>query len=474
MLNIFKQNYSKPIFLDDSFGITRYSDIIDLAKTLFPRYSGKKVVLVNIENDVVGIAGYLAAILSGHVPLLTDFKLSCEQINKIIESYSPEYAWVKSTSVPNFPLWQTEFSQGGYSLLSCSVNRSEMNIHDELAILLSTSGSTGTKKYVRISSDNLLSNSNSIAAYLNLHQEDSAITTLPPSYSYGLSIIHSHIFVGGSIAVTKKTFFDRGFWDFLNASEVTSMSGVPYHYEILEKLRFRSMRFSNLRTLTQAGGPMSEGLTRLFAEYCRENSMRFFSMYGQTEASPRISFVPSENSLAKAGTIGIPIPGGALELQTEAGDVLTSSFVTGELVYRGPNVCLGYAESRTDLALGDVNCGVLHTGDLAERDDEGYYRIVGRQKRFIKLFGNRVNLQELESNLSGQASVACSGKDNLLEVYLVQGNFVQAMEIKQKLMANLRVGPQSIIIYEVNELPRNESGKVLYANLHPESVRRLA
>lgn len=474
MLDIFRKNNSKPIFLDDSFGVVRYSDILDLAKTLFPYYSGKKVVLVNIDNDVVGISGYLAAILSGHVPLLSDSKLSREQINKIIASYSPEYAWVKSTSVPNFPLWRTEFSRGGYSLLSCSVGRSEVNVHDALAILLSTSGSTGSQKYVRISSDNLLSNSASIAAYLDLHQRDLAITTLPPSYSYGLSIIHSHIYVGGSIAVTKKTFFDRAFWDFLNASEVTSMSGVPYHYEILEKLRFRGMRFPSLRTLTQAGGPMSEGLTRLYAEYCRENGMRFFSMYGQTEASPRISYVPSENALAKAGAIGIPIPGGTLELQTQAGAVLSGSFVTGELVYRGPNVCLGYAEGRADLALGDVNCGVLHTGDLAERDDEGYYRIVGRQKRFIKLFGNRVNLQELESNLSSQASVACSGKDNLLEVYLVQGKAVEAMEIKQKLMANLRVGAQNIMIYEVDELPRNESGKVLYANLNPESGRRLA
>ncbi len=474
MLDIFKRNYYKSIFLDDSFGVVRYFDILDLAKTLFPHYAGKKVVLVSIDNDVMGIGGYLATILSGHVPLLTDLKLGCEKINKIIASYSPEYAWVKSTSVLNFPHWRTEFSRDGYTLLSCSAKRSEVNIHDALAILLSTSGSTGSQKYVRISLDNLLSNSASIATYLNLHRKDSAITTLPPSYSYGLSIIHSHIYVGGSIAVTKKTFFDRGFWDFLKASEVTSMSGVPYHYEILEKLRFRSMKFKHLRTLTQAGGPMSEGLTKLFAEYCCENGMRFFSMYGQTEASPRISYVPSENALTKAGTIGIPIPGGALELQTQAGVVLTSPFVTGELVYRGPNVCLGYAECRADLALGDVNCGVLHTGDLAERDDEGYFRIVGRQKRFIKLFGHRVNLQEIESNLSGQFNVACSGKDNLLEVYLVKGNAAQAIEIKQQLMSSLRVGTQYILIYEVDELPRNESGKLLYANLHPESGRLLA
>jgi acyl-CoA synthetase (AMP-forming)/AMP-acid ligase II len=203
--------------------------------------------------------------------------------------------------------------------------------------------------------------------------------------------------------------------------------------------------------------------------------MRFFTMYGQTEASPRMSYVPADQAFAKAGTIGIPIPGGAMELQSETGCVLTGAHVVGEMVFRGPNVCLGYAESRADLALGDVNHGILHTGDLAERDADGYYRIVGRQKRFIKLFGNRVNLQDVEEELSAaNAEVACAGRDDLLEVYLAAGFSAQALEIKQLVMASLRVGAQGVAVYGMDALPRNESGKVRYADLHPEKAQRLA
>jgi acyl-coenzyme A synthetase/AMP-(fatty) acid ligase len=203
--------------------------------------------------------------------------------------------------------------------------------------------------------------------------------------------------------------------------------------------------------------------------------MRFFTMYGQTEASPRISYVSAEQAIAKAGTIGQPIPGGVLELRSETGDVIIDAHVVGELVYRGPNVCLGYAEGRADLYLEDVNQGVLYTGDLAERDLDGYYRIVGRKKRFIKLFGNRINLQDLEQQLSAiGVDAACSGRDDVLDVYLAAGSAAMALEIKKALMASLRVGAQGLAVYGLDDLPRSESGKVRYVDLHPGKARLLA
>ena len=471
VLALFNDN----VLLRDETGlIVRYGDVLELARSTAFQATRRRLVMCGINNDIGGIAGYLALLAANAVPMMVSPSLSQGALDELIAAYRPDYLWLPQQDAGRWPRAERHASLGGYALIGLNNGTGTLALHDDLSLLLSTSGSTGSGKYVRLSHQNVWSNAAAIADYLALTADDLPVTTLPPSYSYGLSIIHSHLWVGAGLAVSNKTFFDRGFWDFMREVKSTSMSGVPYHYEILKKLRFTRMALPHLRTLTQAGGRMSPDLTREYAIHCQNNGMRFFTMYGQTEASPRISYVPAEQAFAKAGTVGIPIPGGALDLKSETGAALTGAHVVGEMVYAGPNVCLGYAECRADLTLGDVNCGVLHTGDLAERDDDGYYRIVGRQKRFIKLFGSRINLQDVEQQLSPfEAEVACSGRDDLLEVYLATGDKTHALEIKQAVMANLRVGAQGVAVYEVDALPRNESGKVTFADLHPEKARRI-
>ncbi len=431
--------------------------------------------MCGINNDIGGISGYLALLAANAVPMMFSPTLSPEALDALIAAYQPEYLWLSQQDADRWPGAERSASAGGYVLIRRNNRTGAPALHDDLALLLSTSGSTGSGQYVRLSHRNVWANAASIADYLALSADDLPITTLPPSYSYGLSVIHSHVWVGAGLAVSNKSFFDREFWNFLREVKATSLSGVPYHYEILKKLRFTRMALPHLRTLTQAGGRMSPDLTREYAAHCDSNGMRFFAMYGQTEASPRMSYVPAEHAFSKAGTIGIPIPGGTMELQSETGAVSAGAPTVGEIVYRGPNVCLGYAESRDDLALGDVNGGILHTGDLAERDEDGYYRIVGRQKRFIKLFGNRVNLHAVELQLSSSSvEIACSGRDDVLEIYLAKGDVAQALEVKQSVMASLRVGAQGVAVYDIDALPRNESGKIRYADLQPEKARWLA
>jgi long-chain acyl-CoA synthetase len=474
LIDVFVRHSSSTLLFDDLSDKVTYSDILKLSREIFEDDLKKKLVLTIIDNDINGLSGYVAILLSGNVPLMIDPKLDLVSVENLIGAYSPEFIWVRSSRLNDFDGWSVRFDYGEYLLLY-KISNNFGRIFDELSLMLGTSGSTGNKKYVRLSSKNIWANASSISNYLNLKSEDIAITTLPPNYSYGLSIIHSHISVGASIAVSNKTFFDKNFWDFLKFSKTTSLSGVPYHYDMLKKLHFFEMDLPDLRTLLQAGGAMREDLTREFADHCHENGMRYFAMYGQTEASPRISYVPSSKASLKAGTIGIAIPGGSLELHSESGVVLSDSNITGELIYKGPNVCLGYAEGRDDLSLGDVNCGVLRTGDLAQRDGDGYYRIVGRQTRFIKLFGKRINLYDVESYLSeSNGDLACSGRDDMLEIYLESDRATDALKIKQALMAKLLVGAQSIAIYEVGVLPRNESGKLQYLELHPDKARRLA
>jgi long-chain acyl-CoA synthetase len=468
--------FSDNVLLQDETGdIVRYRDVIELAQNSAFQITCRRLVMCIVNNDIGGITGYLALLAAGSVPMMVSPTLLPSALGALITDYQPDYLWLPLQDARRWPTAEVHAIHGSYALIRFKNVTNLPDLQDDLALLLSTSGSTGSSKYVRLSHQNIWSNAAAIAGYLGLTENDRPITTLPPSYSYGLSVIHSHLWVGASLAVTRLTFFDRNFWNFLKEMKGTSLAGVPYHYEILKKLRFTKMELRYLRTLTQAGGRMSPDLTQEYAAHCHSKGMSFFTMYGQTEASPRISYVPSAHAFSKAGTIGIPIPGGALELRSETGSLVTKARVVGEMVYRGPNVCLGYAERRADLSLGDINRGVLYTGDLAECDDDGYYRIVGRQKQFIKLFGNRVNLQDVEQQLSNtEAVVACSGRDDILEVYIAGGSAAKALEIKQAVMASLRVGGQSVAVYGVDDLPRNESGKVRYVDLHPEKARLLA
>jgi long-chain acyl-CoA synthetase len=477
MIKAILNKFSKNTFLTDQFGqCVTYKDVIEIALKKEFESTKRHLVFCIIDNSVGGIAGYSALLAANAVPMIINSSMPSRHLDNLIATYNPEYIFLPELDAERLQNSASKISCYGYVLLRLTNAIDAAPLHDDLALLLSTSGSTGSGKYVRLSNQNIWSNATAIADYLSLTADELPITTLPPSYSFGLSIIHSHLLVGAGLAVSNKTFFDTDFWNFLREVKASSLSGVPYHFEMLKKLRFTKMELPHIRTLTQAGGRMSQDLTREYVVHCQSKGIRFFTMYGQTEASPRISYVPAEQAFAKVGTIGIPIPGGTIELQSETtSEVLTESHAVGELVYRGPNVCLGYSESRQDLSLGNINCGVLYTGDLAMRDDDGYYRIVGRQKRFIKLFGNRINLHDVELQLSGfEVEVACSGRDDVLEVYLSSGSAAHALEIKQAVMSNLQVAARGVMLYEIDALPRNESGKVQYSELHPEKSRLLA
>ena len=257
---------------------------------------------------------------------------------------------------------------------------------------------------------------------------------------------------------------EKSFWDFLRAQEATSFSGVPYTFEMLKKLRFFRMDLHSLKTITQAGGKLSLDLSREFAEYAVNRGIRFIVMYGQTEASPRMSYLPPEYALSKCGSIGIAIPGGELFLVDKNGIVIDGNNQDGELAYRGANVSLGYAECQEDLAKGDERGGVLFTGDMARRDENGFYYINGRMKRFIKLFGNRVNLDEAEHIVKELVSdCACCGSDDQMLIYITEPN--RENEVRQLLASRTGIHQSAFFVKVIPQIPKNESGKTLYSNL---------
>ncbi len=454
---------------DETDAVVKYSSILDLCNAKSFNQTQGRLTFCLIDNDLGGITGYLALLAGQSVPLMLNASIDEGQLQQLIRRYKPKYLWSSEARSETIKNASCVMCFRGYCLIE--LQGSEIEIHPSVSLLLATSGSTGSPKFVKLSLKNILSNAESIAKYLGLDQDSIPITTMPPSYSYGLSIIHSHVIVGATIAVTNKTLFDKGFWDFFKASRATSFNGVPFHYDILKKLRFFKMDLSDLTTLTQAGGKMDPKISLEYAKFCKLSGRRFIPMYGQTEASPRIAYLPSEVSISKPASIGIPVPGGEIWLEDGNGEVIYRENVVGELVYKGPNVFLGYAKSYKDLDTGDEQFGILRTGDLAKVDNEGYYFIVGRKTRFIKLFGHRVSLQDIENLLLKNGfEVVCGGTDDFIEVFTNSLSVDQGSEIKGLMIELFKVPPRSVSVYGLSNFPRNDYGKIQYNKLNAKNA----
>ena len=242
----------------------------------------------------------------------------------------------------------------------------------------------------------------------------------------------------------------------------TSFAGVPYTYQMLLQTGLLKSKGASLKTLTQAGGRLEERYIRQMQELALARGWNFYVMYGQTEATARISYVPFEMLGAKIGSVGIAIPDGSMQVDK----------VTEELVYRGPNVMLGYAESRADLSKGDELNGVLRTGDLARQDEEGYFYITGRLKRFLKMFGKRFNLDDLENVLTRrcQKSVACYGRDDLLMAAVE--NCENGDAIHKLICETFDLPRLAVKVVVLDALPRTPNGKLDYKRLAESGIKQ--
>ena len=440
-----------------------YKDIDSFSKTLYSKINHRCLVFCLCKNTIDSLTGYISFVTNKVVPLMLDAGLEIDLLNSLIKLYQPEYLWIPIERINEFDFQQIDYQTTDYCLVKLQQDK-QYPLHSDLAILLTTSGSTGSPKLVRLSYENVLANAQSIAQYLSIDSTERPITTLPMHYSFGLSVINSHLLKGATLLLTTRSLMEKEFWTFLKSEKATSLSGVPYTYEMLKRLRIFRMDLPDLKTLTQAGGKLNIELTKEFATYCLENDKRFFVMYGQTEATARMSYLPYEQSLSKAGSIGIAIPKGNFQLIDENKNQIEGTDKTGELVYYGPNVSLGYAECGDDLNLGDVNMGKLYTGDLAKRDTDNYYYIVGRKKRFIKLFGNRVNLDETERLLKNlMPDCACTGTDDKMVIYITEQNRID--EVKKYISTKTGINHSAFMVKHIDMIPKNTSGKTIYSKL---------
>jgi len=442
-----------PAVISDRDGTLSVAQLRESADRIADLIAGgpKGLAFILCRNTPDSLAAYLGVMRSGHAVCLLDEDLPRDLLNRLVDSYMPE--WIFASGVPNFDCYSSQ--PIGATVVHRRKDAPEGSILPGLALILPTSGSTGSPKFVRLSYRNLQANACAIVDYLGITPEDRCITSLPMAYSYGLSILHTHLLVGAPVLMTTESFLQRGFWTFFREHRPTSLAGVPYHYETLLQMRMLDQDLSGLHTLTQAGGRLAPDRIARVADLVERRGWRFFVMYGQTEATARISYVPAERLREKIGSIGIPIRDGSLDLDP----------ATQELFYRGPNVMLGYAERRADLSQGDRLGGTLATGDLARRDEDGYYYIIGRQKRFLKIFGKRFSLDEMETLIAGRVGheVVCVGADDNLRVFIEPR--VEQDKVAEVLRSVLTLHPKAFRIMTVDELPRLPSGKRDYQAL---------
>jgi len=444
-----------------------YTEVFDAAEKIAHAIDKRCLVFSLCLNCAASVAAYVGCINHQIVPLLISEKIDKELLDELIDKYHPQFMWMPEERYQDdFANQEIILSVWGYHLVK--MNLLPFEIAEDLGLLLTTSGSTGSPKLVRQSYKNIKSNTESIIEYLKIDSTERAITTLPMNYTYGLSILNTHLYSGATMLLTEKTIMQKEFWDFFKNEKATSFGGVPYIYEMLNKLRFFRMDLSSLRYMTQAGGKLSPELHKKFAEYAIESGKKFIVMYGQTEATARMAYLPADKSLEKYGSMGVAIPGGRFELIDVNDQIITEPEVSGELVYYGDNVTLGYAECGADLSKPDERCGRLSTGDMAKRDADGFYFIVGRKKRFLKIFGNRVNLDECEMLLKGNfqnVSCACGGVDDKLYIFVDRKDSAQESELKAYLADKTKLNPSAFRTVLVDEIPKNDSGKVLYVEL---------
>ena len=429
--------------------VVSYADLAARVASVAERLgTERRLVLVAGGNQIDPLVSYLAALAAGHPVILVPGD-NPGNVASVVEAYDPDVVVA-----------------GG-----CVDERrpgSRHELHPDLALLLSTSGSTGSPKLVRLSRVNVQSNAEAIASYLGIRDTDRAATTMPMHYCYGLSVINSHLTAGAALILTDLSVVDACFWDTFRAQRGTTLAGVPYTFDLLDRVGFAQMDLPHLRYVTQAGGRLAPERVRRYAELGQRNGWDLFVMYGQTEATARMAYLPPDLATSAPSTIGVPIPGGSFRLDPLPERPLSSNGAveTGELVYTGDNVMLGYATSAADLSLGR-SVTELRTGDVARRTPAGLVEIIGRRNRFAKIFGLRIDLDATEAVYAGEGVTAfCADGDNSLVVAVdTSAKPVDTGVVEQVAKDHFGLPHSAVQVLLVPEVPRLPTGKPDYRRI---------
>lgn len=455
---IYKFKDKIAIIKEDNVKIS-YRKLYDKSKDITKNIPTRSLIFLLGGNNIETIYHYVGLVNNKCVVTILDQAINKKNLKKKILIYKPNYL-ILPISYPNVTGYCHKNTFKNYKTLQRK-NDKKLKIYNELAILLSTSGSTGSSKLVRQSYENYIENSKAIIKKIKLNSKDSVMTTLPINYTFGLSILNTHLIVGSKIILNESPILQKKFWDRYIKYKPTFFYGVPYMFELISRLKLEKLYSSKIKSICHAGGKLNQEVFRQIGKFSKKNKINFFSMYGQTEATARMSVLEPKFSIKKSGSIGKPLKGGKFFLLKNKKIIKTPN-VSGELVYEGKNVSLGYSENLMDLKLKNVNNYKINTGDIAYFDKDGFYFINGRKKRFIKILGHRINLDEVEMMLEKFGFEAhCVTKDDKLEIY-TNNKKLNIEKITQFLIAQLKINRSLISINFTKRIKRNKFGKKIY------------
>lgn len=443
----------KIALIDDSKSLT-YSELIRNVKKVSSFIMERSIVFCICENSISSIIAYLAAIEANAVPLLLAKTIDETLLDQLVSEYDPKYIF-STKDDRRASKYMNVLEIEDYCLFKTEAEIYKIN--HKLEMLLTTSGSTGSPKLVRHKKGNIESNSLNISLAFGWDENEIGLVDLPVNYTMGLSTVNTHLFLGATCIITKHSPMSKEYWNFLENNGVTNIVGVPFSYEIMDRLKFMSKYFPKLKSICQGGGKLSKDLFEKLARYSVKNNINFFATYGATETTARMTYLDPSKSLAKPQSIGSAMPLGNYYLLDQVGD-------RGELCYQGPNVTMGYALKKTDLILDDTWKGVYRTGDIVEIDSEGDMTIVGRIKRFVKLSGHRIALDDVENIVQDEFSVSTVsvGTDKKMTIF-VENIEAQKTDIVREYISR-KLGLYYTLIEVISEdtIKRKENGKIDY------------
>ena len=461
-LGLEKRDKNRMAVIDGDGHRLTYGDLLSFADEFEDAVGRRCLVGIITENCAGAFAGYVASMINHIVPIMLSHTLTQEALINMFELYHPGYLWMPAQKAESFG-FPVCFSKYDYVLTKTQYE--DFPLFEELSLLLPTSGSTGSPKLVRHSYQNVESNARTVAEVFELSEASIGMVSLPLNFTQGLNVATSHLAAGGTALLNRATLTDKAFWDMMREEHAQSFTGVPFSYEVLYRLQFFRMDLPDLKIINQGGGHMSDKLFRICAQYASDTGRKFIATYGSTETTSRMSYLPAEYALKKTGSIGKALPGRTLMIVDDKGRKIKKSREVGELVFSGPNVTLGYATKGEDLILGDERCGVYHTGDLAYQDD-GWLFIVGRKKRFLKLYGFRVSLDDTENLIKTHLQIpcACIGDDKRMQIFVEEEGYEK--HIPELLNQHFGIPQNVFCVRVIPSIPKNESGKTLYARLN--------
>ncbi len=440
-----------------------YKDLATISLSRLSKLEPKSVCLLICNLSETAIIYYIGLIRRRITTILIDANLDQQKIDKIISNYSPNYIISPLASSITHIEFEIIDQVDDFIIYENKSEDHESSLEDT-SLCLTTSGSTGSAKFVKLSLANIDSNTQSIIKAVGINQNQVTITTIPMSYSYGLSVINTSLEVGGTLILNTSQVTSKEFWRKVIEFNVDTLSGVPYVYEQLSRLTPEFLNRTEIRKFTQAGGKLSKPVREHFKEIVKETGISFYVMYGQTEATARMAVLPPEDFNDFANAIGFAIPGGNLTVCDEMGARIETPETIGEICFEGPNVFQGYATNRIDLIESQPKAPILKTGDLGYFDGKGRFYITGRLKRITKLLGNRIDLEEVEHFLleQGIETICVEHRDRL---FVVSTLAEIPPEIQSHLLEYLRISPLLVTFESIPEIPRLPSGKVDYNSI---------